>query len=191
MANINLLPWRERQREERKQQFMVQLGIAAVLAAAVIGIADRIVNSSIDNQREVNDYLRSQITVLDQKLTEIRQLQEQKKALTARMAVIQELQGNRPIIVRLFDELVRTLPDGVYYNSIVRTNDSISLQGVAESNSRISALMRDLDASEWFADPDLRQVTAISTTNDAGVQQNSNSFELSVKVTTPSQETTP
>ena len=191
MANINLLPWRERQREERKQQFMVQLGIAAVLAAAVVGVADRIVNSSIDNQREVNDYLRSQITVLDQKLTEIRQLQEQKKALTARMAVIQELQGNRPIIVRLFDELVRTLPDGVYYNSIVRTNDSISLQGVAESNSRISALMRDLDASEWFADPDLRQVTAISTTNDAGVQQNSNSFELSVKVTTPSQEKTP
>ena len=191
MANINLLPWRERQREERKQQFMVQLGIAAVLAAGVVGIADRIVNSSIDNQREVNDYLRSQITVLDQKLTEIRQLQEQKKALTARMAVIQELQGNRPIIVRLFDELVRTLPDGVYYNSVVRTNDSISLQGVAESNSRISALMRDLDASEWFADPDLRQVTAISTTNDAGVQQNSNSFELSVKVTTPSQEKTP
>jgi type IV pilus assembly protein PilN len=191
MANINLLPWRERQREERKQQFMVQLGIAAVLAAAVIGVADRIVNSSIDNQREVNDYLRSQITVLDQKLAEIRQLQEQKKALTARMAVIQELQGNRPIIVRLFDELVRTLPDGVYYNSVVRTNDSISLQGVAESNSRISALMRDLDASDWFADPDLRQVTAISTTNDAGVQQNSNSFELSVKITTPGQEIAP
>ncbi len=191
MANINLLPWRERLREERKQQFMVQLGIAAVLAAAVIGVADRIVNSSIDNQREVNDYLRSQITVLDQKLAEIRQLQEQKKALTARMAVIQELQGNRPIIVRLFDELVRTLPDGVYYNSVVRTNDSISLQGVAESNSRISALMRDLDASDWFADPDLRQVTAVSTTNDAGVQQNSNSFELSVKITTPGQEIAP
>jgi type IV pilus assembly protein PilN len=191
MANINLLPWRERQREERKQQFMVQLGIAAVLAAAVIGVADRIVNSSIDNQREVNDYLRSQITVLDQKLAEIRQLQEQKKALTARMAVIQELQGNRPIIVRLFDELVRTLPDGVYYNSVMRTNDSISLQGVAESNSRISALMRDLDASDWFADPDLRQVTAISTTNDAGIQQNSNSFELSVKITTPGQEIAP
>ncbi|MES2604049.1 MAG: PilN domain-containing protein [Pseudomonadota bacterium] len=188
MANINLLPWRERKREERKQQFFIQLGGAAVLALVVLAIAKFYVEGSISNQNEVNTYLRDQITILDGKISEIRELQEQKEALTARMTVIQELQGNRPVIVRLFDELVRTLPDGVYYDSITRINDSISLQGVAESNSRISALMRDLDASEWFADPDLRQVTALSGTNEAGAQQNSNSFQLTVKVTTPSQE---
>jgi type IV pilus assembly protein PilN len=188
MTNINLLPWRERLREERKQQFIVHLGIAAALGLIALVVADRIVNSSIDNQNAVNNYLREQIAVMDQKLTEIRQLQEQKEALTARMTVIQELQGNRPVIVRLFDELVRTLPDGVYYNSVARTNDSISLSGVAESNSRISALMRDLDASEWFADPDLRQVSALGGSNAAGGQQNTNNiFELTVKVTTPSQ----
>lgn len=185
MANINLLPWRERLREERKQMFFVQLGIAAVLAIAVLGVLDRIVNSGIENQNAMNAYLRTQIAAQDKKLTEIRDLQDKKKALTARMSVIQELQGNRPVIVRLFDELVRTLPDGVYYTSITRTNDQISLEGVAESNSRISALMRDLDASEWFAEPDLKQVTAVNAAPDAGSQQNSNKFQLTVKVTTP------
>ena len=186
MANINLLPWREKQREERKQMFIVQLGITVALAAMVIVVLHLMVKSSIDNQAEVNATLRKEITTLDNRLTEIRQLQDQKKALTARMAVIQQLQGNRPVIVRLFDELVRTLPDGVYYNSITRTNDSISLEGVAESNNRISALMRDLDASEWFAEPNLLGVTAVNGPETPGAQQNtSNKFQLTVKVTTP------
>ena len=186
MANINLLPWREKLREERKQMFIVQLGITVALAAMVIVVLHLMVKSSIDNQAEVNATLRKEITTLDNRLTEIRQLQDQKKALTARMAVIQQLQGNRPVIVRLFDELVRTLPDGVYYNSITRTNDSISLEGVAESNNRISALMRDLDASEWFAEPNLLGVTALNGNEAPGGQQNtSNKFQLTVKVTTP------
>lgn len=190
MANINLLPWRERQREELKQLFFIQLGVAAVLAGAVLGVVYIIINANTQQQNTANSYLRDQITVLDGKLTEIRQLQDQKKALSARMTVIQELQGNRPVIVRLFDELVRTLPDGVYYNSISRTNDVISLEGVAESNSRISALMRDLDASEWFADPDFKQVSAQSgaTGESAGQQSVNNRFQLTVKVTTPNQE---
>jgi type IV pilus assembly protein PilN len=190
MANINLLPWRERLREERKKQFFVQLGVAAFLAALVILILNRLINSSIDNQKAVNTYLREEIAVLDKKIVEIRQLQEQKKTLTARMKVIQELQGNRPVIVRLFDELVRTLPEGVYYNAITRTNDSISIQGVAESNNRISTLMRSLDESEWFADPDLRQVSALpGAGNETGAQANaSNSFQLTVKITTPAKE---
>ncbi len=184
MANINLLPWREKLREERKQLFFIQLGIAAFLALLVLVVLHFMVESSIDNQGEVNATLRKEIATLDQRLTEIRQLQDQKKALTARMAVIQDLQGNRPVIVRLFDELVRTLPDGVYYTSIIRANDMISLEGVAESNTRISALMRDLDASEWFAEPDLKQVTAV---NETGGQQGSNKFQLTIKITTPNQ----
>lgn len=186
MANINLLPWRERLREERKQMFFIQLGITAVVAAAVVGIFHLIALNNIDAQKTANDYLRQQIAILDDKLTEIRKLQDSKKALTARMTVIQELQGNRPVIVRLFDELVRTLPDGVYYTSITRTNDIISLEGIADSNSRISTLMRDLDASDWFADPQFKQVSAEGTT--PGQQNANNKFQLTVKVTTPNQE---
>jgi type IV pilus assembly protein PilN len=193
MANINLLPWREKLREQRKKDFGISLGLTVVAAALILFGVDRYFNASISNQNEVNAYLREQIAALDEKIVEIRELQEQKEALTARMTVIQELQGNRPVIVRLFDELVRTLPEGVYYNSITRTNDNIALEGVAESNSRISALMRDLDASDWFADPDLRQVTALTGgTNAAGGQEaNSNRFQLTVKVTTPALEGQP
>lgn len=193
MASINLLPWREKLREQRKKDFGISLGLTVVVAGFILFGVDRFFNTSIDNQNEVNAYLREQIKALDQKIVEIRELQAQKEALTARMTVIQELQGNRPVIVRLFDELVRTLPEGVYYNSITRTNDSIALEGVAESNSRISALMRDLDASDWFADPDLRQVTALTGgTNAAGGQEaNSNRFQLTVKVTTPAVEGQP
>ncbi len=190
MANINLLPWRERKREEHKKSFFISLGVAAGIAVALLGLSDRVVNASINNQAALNEYLRQQIVLLDEKLVQIKLLREQKAALTERMAVIQGLQGTRPIIVRLFDELVRSLPEGVYYNSIIRTGDSISLEGVAESNNRISALMRDLDASKWFADPDLRQVNALpGAINDAGAQESvQNEFQLTVKVTTPGQE---
>jgi len=190
MANINLLPWRERKREEHKKSFFISLGVAAGIAVALLGLSDRVVNASINNQAALNEYLRQQIVLLDEKLVQIKLLREQKAALTERMAVIQDLQGTRPIIVRLFDELVRSLPEGVYYNSIIRTGDSISLEGVAESNNRISALMRDLDASKWFADPDLRQVNALpGAINDAGAQESvQNEFQLTVKVTTPGQE---
>lgn len=190
MANINLLPWRERKREEHKKSFFISLGVAAGIAVALLGLSDRVVNVSINNQAALNEYLRQQIVLLDEKLVQIKLLREQKAALTERMAVIQGLQGTRPIIVRLFDELVRSLPEGVYYNSIIRTGDSISLEGVAESNNRISALMRDLDESKWFADPDLRQVNALpGAINDAGAKESvQNEFQLTVKVTTPGQE---
>lgn len=193
MARINLLPWRERERERRKKDFGVYLIMTIAAAGAILGGVHFYFNAAIDDQNDVNAYLRDQIKLLDQKIVEIRELQEQKEALTARMSVIQELQGNRPVIVRLFDELVRTLPEGVYYNSITRTNDVIALEGVAESNSRISALMRDLDTSDWFADPDLRQVTALSGGTNAagGEEQNANQFQLTVKVTSPVAEGKP
>lgn len=191
MANINLLPWRERERGERKQQFLINLGIAAGIALLILFAVDRFIVSKIDNQNRRNVYLTQQIELLDKEIAEIRQLQQQKKDLTERMAVIQNLQGKRPVIVRLFDELVRTLPDGVYYDSITTTEQSISIEGIAESNSRVSALMRALDDSEWFADPDLRQVSAVSgATNAAGGQDTGrNRFQLMVSITTPAGET--
>lgn len=188
MANINLLPWRERRREERKQAFFITLGVAFGFGAALLGLAILIINGEIANQEARNQYLTDQIAVLDTKIAEIRDLQDQKRALTERMTVIQDLQGRRSVIVRLFDELVRTLPDGVYYNSITRTGDSIALSGVADSANRVSTLMRYLDDSEWFADSNLNQITALnSDPGDVGPdgQQNQNgSFQLSVRVTT-------
>ena len=178
MANINLLPWREELREERKQEFLVGLGITVAIAAVILFAGDRYVNNSINNQNRLNDYLREQITSLDSEIAEIRELQRQKTELTERMTVIQDLQGRRPVIVRLFDELVRTLPDGVYYNQITRTEDVISFQGVAESNNRVSALLRSLDDSEWFESPVLQQISAAQGSSG-------NSFQLTVVVTTP------
>src|SRR5262245_33018781 len=102
MANINLLPWREQLREQQKKDFVITLGFVVVASALILFGVDRYFNAGIDNQNEVNAYLRDQIKLLDEKIVEIRELQEQKEALTARMTVIQELQGNRPVIVRLF-----------------------------------------------------------------------------------------
>lgn len=185
MANINLLPWREKLREERKQQFLVTLGIVAGAAALILFGGDRYVNVRIDNQTALNDYLSQQIAGLDREIAEIRQLQEQKSALTERMTVIQDLQGRRPVIVRLFDELVRTLPEGVYYNTITRVGDNIALEGVAESNRHVSTLMRSLEDSSWFANPDLRQVTARPGVTAAGASDSGqNVFQLAVTVTT-------
>ena len=182
MANINLLPWREELREERRQEFLVGLGMTIALAGVIILGGDRWVNNEIDNQSELNDYLREQISNLDSEIAEIRELQRQKAELTERMTVIQDLQGRRPVIVRLFDELVRTLPVGVYYNSIRRTEDSISFQGSAESNNRVSALLRSLDDSEWFEGPILQQISAMGQGGEG------NNFEMDVQVTTPDPE---
>jgi type IV pilus assembly protein PilN len=189
MANINLLPWRERLREERKKQFFTALGAVVGAAVVILAIADQFVASGIRNQNARNSYLSEQIALLDGKIAEIRNLQEQKRTLTERMAVIQDLQGRRPIIVRLFDELVRTLPEGVYYNTITRTGDIISLEGIADSNNRVSTLMRYLDDSEWFADPDLRQITAAPDDVVTEGEQNTtpNLFQLTVRVTTAGQ----
>lgn len=179
MSNINLLPWREELRDERKQEFLVGLGITVAIAAVILFAGDRVVNIYIDNQTRKNDYLREQISALDREIAEIRELQRQKSELTERMSVIQELQGNRPVIVRLFDELARTLPDGVYYNNITRTGDEIRFDGIAESNNRVSALLRSLGDSDWFQDPKLEQISATRTGGE------DNSFRLTVRVTTP------
>lgn len=179
MTNINLLPWREELREVRKQEFLVGLGTTVAIAAVILFAGYRIVNSFIDNQTAQNNYLREQITSLDSEIAQIRELQRQKSELTERMSVIQELQGNRPVIVRLFDELVRTLPEGVYYNNITRVGDQISFQGVAESNNRVSALLRSLDDSDWFESPNLEQISATRTGGEG------NTFQLTVRVTTP------
>lgn len=160
MATINLLPWREERRAELKKQFISALGLAALAAVLVVLLADRVVSAQISHQKQRNNYLQTYIAELDAQVAEIRDLQRKRTQLIERMRVIQELQGNRPIIVRVMDQLVRTIPDGVFYTSLATRSGTISIQGVAESNNRVSSLMRRLDASDWLQEPNLDAVRA-------------------------------
>lgn len=185
MATINLLPWREERRQELKQEFFVLLGIGAGAAVAIVLLVMQFYSMSIDHQTSRNNFLNQQISQLDAQIREIKSLESTRDQLLERMRVIQELQGNRPVIVRLFDELVRTLPDGVYYTSIKYTenNKTISLNGTAESNNRVSSLMRAFDASAWFKEPLLTSVTASPKDGE-----NANLFQMTVKLANPEQE---
>lgn len=184
MARINLLPWREQLREERKQRFLVSLAGVLILAAGVVFLGDQMFSAAIDNQTARNDYIKREIAVLDARIAEISELRTRRQQLLERMKIIQDLQGNRPIIGRVFDQLVRTLPDGVYFSSVKMTDKSIAIVGTAESNNRVSNLMRNLDGSEWLAAPNLTEVKAVT----AGALDQANVFQLTVQQTQPDQE---
>jgi len=180
MARINLLPWREELRAERKQQFLVALGLTAVAAVVVLFLADRFVNGQITYQQRRNAYIQQNIAQLDAQVAEIRDLQRKRTQLIERMRVIQELQGNRPIIVRVFDQLVKTVPDGVFYTELSAKEGRILIEGVAESNNRVSSLMRRLDASEWLEEPNLDAVRAAPAFGDQAT-----TFNLTVSIQLP------
>ncbi len=180
MAQINLLPWREERRQERKREFLVILAMVAVLGAALVFLADRMVNSQIDYQNSRNNYLNSHIQELNKQVAEIKELQKRRNQLIERMRVIQELQGTRPVIVRILDQIVRTVPDGVFYTHLKNTNRKISINGIAESNNRVSSLMRRLDASDWLASPNLDKVKAATQYGDQAT-----TFNLTVNVVLP------
>jgi len=180
MATINLLPWREERRELIKQQFLVVLGGVAVLGGLLVVLAMSIVNSAISSQEARNNYMQGQITKINKEVAEIRDLEKRRQQLLDRMTIIQDLQGTRPLIVRVFDEMVRTLPDGLFYTSVVRNEKRINVEGIAESNNRVSSLMRKLDASPWFADPNLTAVSAASAYGDQA-----SSFKLSFQISAP------
>ena len=184
MAHINLLPWREERRQELKKEFLVTLALVFTLGVGLVLLADRVVNSQIDNQKARNQYLTENIKELDKIIAEIRDLQKRRNQLLDRMRVIQELQGTRPIIVRVLDQLVRTVPDGVFYSSLKTKNKVISINGVAESNNRVSSLMRRLDGSDWLADPNLDKVKAAPNFGDQATI-----FDLTVKVQAPATTT--
>ena len=184
MARINLLPWREQLREERKQRFLVALGAVLAVAAALVFLGDQYLNGAIENQQARNDFVRKEIAVLDARIKEISELKKRRQQLLERMKIIQDLQGNRPIIGRVFDQLVRTLPDGVYFTGLKMTGKNIDIVGAAESNNRVSNLMRNLDASDWLMAPNLTEVKAIT----AGAVDQANVFQLTVQQTQPGAE---
>jgi type IV pilus assembly protein PilN len=183
MARINLLPWREEYRQEKKKEFLTQLGAVGVLAVIVAFGWIRYVDGSIENQNQRNQVLQSEIAVLDKRVQEINELKKKRQQLIARMKVIQDLQGTRPTIVRYFDEIVRAVPDGLFFTNLTRQGGVVSVRGVTESSNRVSSFMRNLDHSEWFANPNLKSITASSRYGDQASE-----FSLQFNAVLPASE---
>jgi type IV pilus assembly protein PilN len=181
MARINLLPWREKLREERRQRFLATLGGVLLAAAGLVFLSDQYLSRTIEQQSARNDFLRKEIAVLDARINEISELRARRQQLLERMKIIQDLQGNRPIIVRVFDQLARTLPDGVHFSELNMAGKNIAIRGAAESNSKVSSLMRNLDGSDWLAAPNLTEVKAVT----AGAVEQANVFQLTVQQVVP------
>lgn len=160
MTRINLLPWREERRQELKRQFFVILFGVALIGAGVVYLVDMNIQGQIDNQRKRNSFITGETSKLDAQIKEIEELKKKRERLVERMNVIQDLQGNRPVIVHVFDQLAKTIPDGVFYSSVKSSGASYTIDGMAEANNRVSNLMRNLSTSHMFKDPSLSKVSA-------------------------------
>src|SRR3984885_9974582 len=158
MPRINLLPWREQQRRERKLAFFVALGVAAGVAAVVAFAAYLMVGAMIDAQDQRNLRLKGEIKVVDKQIEEINDLEAQKQKFISRMQIIEKLQRSRPEVVHLFDELVKVMPDGTYLTSVKEEGNKLKFDGVAQSSTRVSSLMRNIADSQWMRNPELEVV---------------------------------
>lgn len=166
MTRINLLPWREMRRKEQDRQ-LLSIGIAAsVLMGLIVFYGYLHVSAMVEGQTKRNQFLEQEIAKVDNEIKEIRELKKKRDALVARMQVIQQLQADRTQIVHAFDELVRRLPEGVYLSSLRQTGKNITMQGVAQSNARVSTFMRNLDSSNWFQAPELDVINVTAKGNE-------------------------
>ncbi|MEW8460023.1 MAG: PilN domain-containing protein [Candidatus Thiodiazotropha endolucinida] len=155
MARINLLPWREAERKERQKEFGLMVLAGALVAAFIVFGVHQLIQSQIDAQNTRNAYLQKEIAAVEKEIREIQDLDKTKQNLLARMNIIQELQSSRPQIVHLFDEVVTSLPDGVFLDEIQQQGNSVTFTGQAQSNARVSSMMRNIDDSEWLEKPAL------------------------------------
>ena len=158
MPHINLLPWREEERTQRNKDFAITCVVFALITLIGIGGVHSWFNQRINWQVKRNSYIETEIARLDKIIVAIKDLDTERQALLARMEIIEQLQASRPEIVHLFDEIVRTLPEGVFYTKIAQKARNLSLQGVAQSNARVSTLMRNIEASEWMERPMLQEI---------------------------------
>lgn len=161
MVKINLLDWRQELREKRRKRFFAVLVLSALAAALTVLAGVGVLNERVDHQKARNDLLRREIAELDKQIVEIQELEKVKSNLLARMRVIEKLQATRSAMVHFFDEIVNTLPEGVYLTSLKQTGDDVALEGIAESNGRISTYMKNLEASQWFSDPNLNIIRTV------------------------------
>ena len=165
MPRINLLPWRDAQRRERKLAFLVALGVAALAAGVTAFAAYLMYGSMIEAQERRNTQLTMAIKKLDKEIEEINSLESAKQKFIARMEIIEKLQRSRPEIVHVFDEIVRTLPEGVYLTSVKQNGMRLKFEGIAQSSTRVSSFMRNIDGSQWLRNPELQ---VVQTTKGSG-----------------------
>ena len=168
MPRINLLPWREQERKIRRREFMVAAG-GAVFAAVIFVLGGKLLYSSwTESQNEKNNLLKKEIVKLDAQIADIQDLENRKQRLVARMEIIEKLQRKRPEIVHLFDELVRTVPEGVYLTQLKETSNKLEIRGVAQSSTRVSTFMRNIDGSTWMDNPQLQVVESAQNSTTGG-----------------------
>jgi type IV pilus assembly protein PilN len=160
MASINLRPWREELRQEKQKEYVSGLILVSIIAAAIWWFVSGAYGSAIEAQQSRNAYLEKQGNSLDIKIEEIKELRDKKDQLLDRMQLIQDLQGNRPVVVRVFDEMARVMPDELFFKSIKAEGKKFSIEGLASGNDQISGLMRNFDKSAWFTNPNLSDVKA-------------------------------
>ena len=178
MIPINLLPHRAERRKAQQRQFVAMAGATAAIGIGIAVLVHGFFAQRIDNQNGRNRYLEEQIGQLDKQIDEIKKLKEQTQAMLDCKKVVESLQANRTEAVRLLDQLVRQLPDGLYLKSVKQTNDVVNVIGYATSNARVSTLMRNFEASPWLQDPKLVEIKAVKVGN-----ANVNEFNLNVRVT--------
>lgn len=186
MIRINLLPHRAEKRKAQQIQFIAFSVISVILGAMIVGFVHVAIMAQIDNQERRNEYLNKEIAILDKQIDEIKKLREQTKSLLARKTVVENLQSTRADVVHLMDQMLRILPDGVYLKSLKQTGNKISLAGFAQSNARVSTLMRAIDDSPWLDTPTLIEIHAV---NVGAVRQNE--FTLTFNLTKQSSPPAP
>jgi len=185
MIPINLLPHRAEKRRAQQRQFVALAGVTAAVAVGLVVVVHGFFEQRIDNQQRRNRYLTDQIAVLDKQIDEIKKLKEQTQAMLARKKVVESLQSNRTEAVRLLDQLVRQLPDGLYLKAVKQTGDTVNVVGFATSNARVSTLMRNFEASPWLEEPKLVEIKAVKAKDG---NANLSEFSLNVKITRAKEE---
>jgi len=185
MIRINLLPHREEKRKRRQQQFLAVAGFAAILGAVVVGVVYLYLDSQAAQQRANVAYMKTEIDKLDKQIEEIRKIREETASLLAKKRVVEGLQANRSEPVQLLDQLLRQLPEGVYLRSIRQTGAKVNLTGYAQSNARVSTLMRNLGASPYLENPELVEIKAVPAPDKSGNRVNEFNMNISIKRAQP------
>lgn len=180
MAHINLLPWRAERRKQREREFFMQLGSAVVAAVLAVLVWSLWMDARISTQNDRNNYLQGEIKQLDERIAKIKDLEKVRESLLARKQIIEQLQANRSQMVHLFDELVKTIPASARLNGLKQTGESMTLDGVAQSNASVAEYMRNIESSPWMGHADLRK-----TENTHGDSRLPYSFGLDVALNRP------
>lgn len=185
MRQINLLPWREEQRQERQKNFLILMAATALVAAGIVFGVKSYFDAQIEGQNARNTYLRNEIAKLDRQIARIDELDEVRQRLIDRKDVIETLQSNRTLMVHLFEQLVTTVPEGIRLLTVQQAGDQLTIDGTAQSSARVSTYLRNLEASEFLHDPTLRIVEAEAEETDRELPYR---FAVNVRLAAPSSD---